>query len=564
MTISTSTTALGGWRLAAIGAVGALAVGAGVVAGSFLLTSRAVALGAGAAYVPADAPFYVELSVVPSAEQDAALRELLGHFPAIEGIDLSQPLGEQLAAFVDEQLAAEGVEVSWTSDVAPWFDGHVAFAVTEVALEATVESQAAPPAVVLLGVTDAASAEAALDRIWAAGDGPALTETEHAGVTVHVASGEEMGAYALTDDQLIVGSNEEAVASALETHANPSTSLATTNDMARMAAALPSDWLAFATWDLTDMVAQALEAAAAEDAAATEAMRGLIEAQPLRGALAVSAAGDRIALDTASEPSSAYPTANADRGLAAEVPGDAFYYSEAGNVGDALAWLIGGVKEAAVASGEGGESIAMAEAALGGELEELVTWIGDAAMVAGTSGDVPYAGVVINPTDMAEAERRIDQLATFASLGGMDPSMGISVDSETVDGVTVTTFRWEATGVEAFAAEAGPVVVQVAMTDDRVLIGVGDAFVTMALGVTEGTSLAAQARYTDAVAELGGPDSAGITWVDVAGLHEVASTLAGPMLPAETSDWLGPIDRFVSVTVLEGGLLVQHAALLVD
>jgi hypothetical protein len=437
-------------------------------------------------------------------------------------------------------------------------------AVTELSLDAAMESEAVPPGVVLLGVTDSAAASAAIERITAAAADVEFTETEHAGVTVHVATGADGGAYALTDDQLIVGSTEAAVASALEAHANPSTTLATTADLARMVAVLPSDWLAFATWDLTDVVAQALSAASAEDTAATDAMRGLLESQPLRGAVAVSAAGDRIAVDTASDPPSGYPTANADRGLSAEVPGDALLYSESGNVGAALGWLIGGIKDAAAESGAGGEEIAMIEAALGGDLEEVVSWIGDAAVVAGLTDGTPYAGVVINPTDIAEAERRIDQLATFASLGALDPSMGITVETETVDGATVTTFRWEAADLEAFAEDVDAVVVEVAVTDERVLIGVGDAFVRASLGLAEASSLAAQPRYSEAVAELGGPDSAGITWVDLAGLHDAISTLAGPMLPSESAEWLGPFDRFVSVTRLESGLLVQHAALLVE
>ena len=75
-----------GWRLAAIGLVGALAVGIGVAAGATLLNQRGGgALGAAAAYVPADAPFYVEVRLEPSAEQDAALRELLGTLPADRG-----------------------------------------------------------------------------------------------------------------------------------------------------------------------------------------------------------------------------------------------------------------------------------------------------------------------------------------------------------------------------------------------------------------------------------------------------------------------------------------------
>ena len=86
------------WRLAVIGAVGVLAVAIGIAAGSFLIATRTAAVGGGASYVPASAPFYFEMRLDPSAAQDGALRELLGHFPAIEGVDLDRPLYEQMTA----------------------------------------------------------------------------------------------------------------------------------------------------------------------------------------------------------------------------------------------------------------------------------------------------------------------------------------------------------------------------------------------------------------------------------------------------------------------------------
>jgi hypothetical protein len=565
---TTKTSALAGWRLAAFGAVGALAVGAGVVAGAFLLSSRA-ALGAGAAYVPADATFYFEARIQPSDAQDAALREFLGRFPAIEGIDLDRPLGDQLAEHLDEMLAAEGAEISYADDVAPWFDGHVAVSVTDVSLDDAMATGGIPSAVVLLGVTDASAASAAIERIAAQSGAPSFTESEHAGVTVHVAANGETGAYAVTDDQVILGTDEAAITSALDAHANSSASLATAADTARLAAALPSDWLAFAAWDATDLVTQAFDAAAAGEAQVTDAMRSLLENQPLRGAMAVSAGGDRIALDVATDPPSGpFATENGDRGLADEVPGDVLYYAEAPNVGAALAGVIGPIKEAALEMPEGAEQIGMIEAALGADLEELVSWIGDAAIVAGVADGAPYAGVLAVPDDMAAAERRLDQLTSFATLASIDPTSGITVATDDIGGVTVTTIEWAGAadlGAE-LPVEAGAVTVQLAVTDDRVLIGVGDAFVGGVLGLADGSSLADQARFSDAVDDLGGTTNAGVTWIDLAGLQDAIGGMLGPMMPvpAGGDDWLGPLDAFVSVTRLDGDVLIQRAAILAE
>jgi hypothetical protein len=565
---TTKTSALAGWRLAALGAVGALAVGAGVVAGTFLLSSR-VALGAGAAYVPADAAFYLEARIQPSDAQDAALRDFLGRFPAIEGLDLDRPLGDQLAEHLDEMLAAEGAEVSWADDVAPWFDGHVAMAVTDLSLDETMQTGGIPSAVVLLGVTDSDAASAAIERIAAEGGAPSFTTTEHAGVTVHVAATGETGAYAITSDQLILGSDEAAVVTSLDAHANAAASLASAADTARLAAALPSDWLAFAAWDLTDLVTQAFDAAAAGEAQVTDAMRGLLENQPLRGAMAVSAAGDRIAFDVATDPpSGAFSTENGDRGLADEVPGDAIYYAEAPNIGAALAGVIGPIKEAALEAPESAEQIGMIEAALGADLTELVSWIGDAAIVAGLGDGAPYAGILAVPDDMAAAERRLDQLTSFATLATLDPTSGITIETEDVAGVTVTTIGWAGAaelGAE-FPVPAGALTVELAVTDDRVLIGIGDGFVRPALTMTAGSSLGDQARFTDAVNELGGANNAGVTWIDLAGLEQAVSGLLGPMVPVpEGADgWLGALDSFVSVSRLDGDVLVQRSAIFAE
>ena len=115
--------------------------------------------------------------------------------------------------------------VSWTDDVDPWFDGHVAIALTDLPLSTVAPADptampAVPPAVVLLGVSDAAAAEAAIDRIIAeAGEELTFTESEHAGFTIRSAAGSEAGAYALTEDQLIIGSDVAPIETALDTHA---------------------------------------------------------------------------------------------------------------------------------------------------------------------------------------------------------------------------------------------------------------------------------------------------------------------------------------------------------
>ena len=570
-------------RVAVVAVVAALAVAIGVAASGFLTGQRAV--GGGAAYVPADAPFFAELRLEASDAQDAALREFLGHFPAIEGIDLEQPLYGQLGTRIDEMLAEEGAGVTWADDVATWFDGRVAMALTDVpldALDAPLDPSAAapvPPFVVLLGVTDRAAAAASIDRILAeAGDGgPAFTESEHLGITIRSADDAERGAYALTDDQLIIAPNADGIRAALDAEADGAGTLAETAAMARLTEQLPDDWLAFMTYDMTELMTASLDAAGAESTEMASLFGSVLEHQSVRGAMALTAAGDRLALTMAADPPTGpFTVANAERRLAEHVPADALYYAEAGNIGRSFAAVISSMKGALAEAGEGEgeEQVRTIEAALGADLEELVAWIEDGAVSIGFADGEVYGGFVLVPNDLDAARRRLDQLTSFAGLGGLDPDSGISVEETDVAGVTVTTIRWDGgEDVEAFAMPApSSVGVQYAITnDDLVVIGVGDRFVRNSLELSIDASLASAPRFSDAVAELGGPGSAGITWIDIAGVREAVEGAVGPLLGSESGayeadvrPWLLPLDRIVSVARLEGDAVVTRSVLLVE
>jgi hypothetical protein len=573
----------GAWRILVIGLVAVLAVGIGTAAGAFLLTARVSGAGNAASYVVADAPMYFELRLDPSADQDAGLREFIGRFPPIDGLDLDRPLYDQLGEMIDEQLAGgEELEFSWAADVEPWFDGSLAFAVTDIPVEAMAEPADPmampdmPGMLVVIGVTDAEAARASVDRLAdeAAAQDVELVESEHRGVAIF-SHGEE-GAYAVTDDAVLVAPDAATITSALDIHADPDAGLGATDQLEAAIDALPSDWLAFSAFDFSGIMAAGFaEAADGEEAAAVAAMQALLEHQPMRGAMAVTAQGDRLAIDGVSDaPTGPFAVENADRGLAAEVPADALYFVESGNIGEALGAVLDAVKQAAATDPDAAEQIAMAEAALGAELPELVAWIGDGAIAAGWDAAAPWAGAILVPSDVDEAERRLGQLATFAGLAGLDPSSGVTVTESDIAGETVTTIRWS--GPED-AEELGVpmtdgIAVQYTVTEDRAIVGIGEAFVRRVLELDATDSLAADARYTATIDELGGTTNAGVTWFDLAAAREAMMAALEPMIgfidpdgeiAADVEPWLLPLDRMASVTVLDGDVLLQRAALFV-
>lgn len=528
-------------------------------------------MGTAASYVPADAPLYVELRLQPSAAQDEALRELLGRFPPIEGVDLDRPLTESLTARLDELLAAEGASVSWTEDVAPWFDGRIGFALTSGSFMAPPQSDlgampAVPPMLVMAGVTDSGAASASIERLIAELDAPpAFARSEHAGVTVFEGP-DGVGAYAVTSDQLLFSPSADAIRDALDAHSSGET-LAASDAMGGYASRLPGDWIMFGTYDFSSVMADALAYMGTQSPEMVETFETLMEGQPMRGAYAVSATADGIAMDVLSDaPVGALAPANSDRGLADEVPGDSLYFADAGNVGAALETLVGSLKSGLAADPAMAEQIATAEAALGADLEELVSWIGDGAVAVGWDEGMPWAGMVLVPTDVDEASRRLRQLGSFAELAAMDPTTGLSVGEHDVvtsaGPVAVTTISWQQQLPDGGGGLpiAPNLVLEFAVTDDRVLIGLGQSFVERGLDLAESDSLAANPRFTDAVESLGGASNAGTVWVD---FDEIRDSFQ-PMIPADVVPWVAPLDSFVSVTRAADGAMETHAVLFIE
>jgi Protein of unknown function (DUF3352) len=589
-TVTTRAAGPGGWSLVVIGVVAALAVAIGATLGAFLLNGRSNDIAAASArYVPADAPIYLEWHLEPSTTQDAALRELLGRFPAIEGIDLTQPLYPQLTGKIDEAIASHVAvrsgDVSWAEDVEPWFTGTVAFAMTSYPpelLDPTFDPtgepmpETMPEMVVVFGSEDADAARAAIARLL--GDAEVI-ESTHAGTTVYESGADVDGAWAITDDAVVVAPNAEGVRAALDLAAGGSGSVDGVAT-AELLASLPADRLGFMLFDFGPILEASLEAAEAEDPATAAAMRAMFEGQPTRGAAAIAASGDRLIFDSVAEaPTGELETENADRGLADHVPADALYYADGGNLGVALANFVTAMKASVPADDGTGGGVATAEAALGAELEELVRWIGDGAMVAGWDGTSPYAGLVLEPIDRDAAERRLDQLLSFARLAATDPSSGLSVDEGDVAGVRVTTLRWADPNAGApdpmmpMPVPELAVTVQYAMTDEHVLIGIGDGFVARSLGLEPADALAAIPRFSETIAELGGTENAGMAWWDVTGTRVAVEGALQPMLPfidpdgmyeATVQPWLVPFDRLALVARLEGDLVIQRGALFVE
>lgn len=566
------------WVVAAAGATVALAAGIGVVLGAFLINGRVAAdAGVAAGYVPADAVAYVEARLDLPGDQRTALTELLGRF---SGIEVDEILGPGLADRLDGLISESGVTYSYSADIAPWFDGHVAFALLDAGdLSMDAMNPLAPlgpgdmsgvtgmpDALVLVGTRDAAATTAFLDRVRGdvEADGATSTSEAYGGTTIWSISGAghegapaETGAYALSGDQLILSGSAATIQAALDVHAGSAASFGARDDVQAAVAELPQDRVATFVSDATPVVAMLREQLSSLmpelDAIADVYASGISMLQV--GSLRFE--GDRIVADGAgSLPSRGM--ANSDRTLAEAAPADALVYLDGTDIGSYLADLTAAAKEAAVAAGQEA-AVAQVEGILGADVEAFVAWIDDAALVAGWDGSAPWGGLLITPTSTDEAELRLGQLKALAGLAGMaGGDIPLTIGEEVVDGVEVTRFAVDGMGQE--------IAFEYAITDGRILLGFGDTFIERILATDAGASLATSERFSSAIESAGGASSTSVVWADLAAIRaalaEGLPSADGAMFDENVAPWLEPLDTLIGVMRVDGDLVISRGALI--
>ncbi len=551
------------WLIAAVAAVVALAVLIGVVAG-IALNSRQTGGSASAAadYVPADATVYYEIRLDLPGDQRANFETLLGNFPSEAKTML---LEGGLDALLDGDTAAPS-GLHYTTDLKPWFDGSLAMAMVgapQLSLSGGTSS-VLPDLLAFVGVKDADAARAAIDRVRTDGGLADATSTTHGGYTIWSVPASQTGApgmglaWTVTDDEVVLGTSSDLVAGALDVHAGSQPSLAGRTEFRDGLGRLPADRVATFSVDSSAI----LDAMQSEMASAAPSAAPLFDAMTAQAATFVVGSarieGDRLVMDESAALPSDASVANHDSKLAEAVPGDAFFFATTNDVGTGLASAIQSMMDA-FGSSIPADSLQQMQSVLGGDLTSLVSWIGDAAVVAGQEGSEPYAGLVITPTDAGEASVRLLQLQGLLQLSGSSGGPQVTVTSADHNGTRITTIAFA--DVPTDISWAGSI--QYAVTDTRVVIGTGTSFVARVLDMTKGDSLAGQSRFSNAIDAVGGPANTGMTWLDLAGMRTAAEAAMGSSLPTAADQWIAPFDYFAAASHVDSGRLEGHAVLVV-
>jgi hypothetical protein len=421
----------------------------------------------------------------------------------------------------------------------------------------------------LFGVRDSAAAAELTETLRAelAEEAASFTSSEHDGVTIwsldidEPVSGFGMPmagvgfAYAVTDDQLLLANGSETIVAALD--ARSAQSLAESDDVRHLLDALPDERSGVAVVNSAAMMAELRSELEAAEPAMAEMLEAYLDAVPPVSVGSLSFADDAVLLDAAAGlPQGDLRPENSERLLAERLPADALFFADGSRLGPALEQMLVAMK-ASLALGpmsdEQLDEVDQVESALGAELEELVSWIGDGALAGGWDGDQPWFGALLQADDADAAARRLNQLGALAQLAAGEGGSGITVSTESVDGVEVTSV--------AFVAEG--FTFQYALDGDLALLGVGDGFVEAALVQDAGASLAESDRFTAALDRFGGGNDAGSFFLDLAGLIEAVESTVGTDDPgyAEVRENLLPLDYLAGVTRVEGDRAVSRLGL---
>jgi hypothetical protein len=563
------------WQLAVIGAVVALAVGIGLVLGFTVLSPRAAALSTAAGYVPAGAAMYMEAHLDPSENQRAALRAILERFPAVDPDDI---LTDALADTLDQAESAFGLPVTYSEDIAPWFDGTVAVSLLDYPLTMDASSMALPQTAAMFGVKDSDAAATFGDTLRAAltDTGATFSQAEHAGTTIWSLDVAEMQssvpvegvgfAFAVTGDEVLMANGQGVVQAMLDAH-DGSSSLATKAELGRLAARLPADWVGLMAVNTQSMFAGMRAQLADQQPELAELVDSYLENVPDLSVATFRFADDALLFDGSSDvPTGPLAPENGQRSLAAAVPGDAILFADGSRVGSGLSQAISTMR-AAIALQEGGDEITaqieQAEAAIGADLEDFVSWIGGGALAAGWDGEQPYGGLVLEAADPDAASTRLGQLKALIELAAQESGQSITVETVDIAGVEVTRIVMAGSG-DDFMPTPG-FEVQYATNGETVLIGIGDQFVRRSLEMAAGASLADSERFGAALGRFGGTDNAGTFFLDLATLRQTVEEELGlaqdPMYASQIQPNLVPFDYLAMVTRVEGDAAVSRGGL---
>jgi hypothetical protein len=507
-------------------------------AGAAVLSGAGGAKSLTASLAPKDSVFFMEVRTDLPGDQRSNLAAFMSYFPGFK--DQSQ-FDNALDGLLNMLTAAVSPDLQYTSAFKPWMEGEVSVAVEDFG-PSTAPSSATcsdvwsaagwataagriPSAVATFALKDRAAAAS-----WVGGEVARLklsaTPQSYGGTTINVLGGMEQGAYALTDQDLLLGT-VAGVKAALDT-ATKGSLADSTNYQAAMKP-VSQDSLARFYVDPKTLISGGI----GSYVVALCRMPGVVAASlprvnsasmPEWVAGSIRAESGRIVVETDMPRPAGTPTyGNHESQLAGSLPGSTVATFQAHSIGQALEGGINALESASPSAGIGpGQigSLQNALAAIGG-----VDWLGDGTAVVTRDGASFGGGLVIEAPDAATARSKLGTITGLVGLSGI--VAGVKSRTESYQGSTITV-------VSVPASIAGTdVALALAAKDNLVVAGYTDAFVKAVLDTTPANSLASQADYAAVMAAAGTSNEAS-GYVNVPAL---ADTLGTAVLQRDSQRW---------------------------
>jgi hypothetical protein len=374
-------------------------------------------------HVPADAVFYANVFLDPSAEQKMAIESLLKKFP-----DAGTPekAGDQIAKWFDEAFGDAGLKFG--EDVEPWLGKQIAVYFGNITADGETPDGAA-----LIATEDEDATKEAIAKSLKAGDVAPEDKTykdveyqTFAPPGTPAEDGEELVAAGVTDGFLVVGT-EAGFKSVVD--APEGESLAESDLYKDSVAKLTKDRVALFFYNL-ESVGEALESAPGMTPGAEETQKLLDLTKGQSAAGAVYARETGMVLETSQPIAQGNDFAGtlqklSDVDLVPELSSDVWGAIAVGSLGDYLEVAIDSFSSA-MAETSGGEAGAVEQqfqAMTGLNLkEDLLSWIGDTAFFVQGADPVSVGGGVL-----IESESPAKSTAALKALSKTLGAQGIPV-----------------------------------------------------------------------------------------------------------------------------------------
>lgn len=491
-------------------------------------------LGAGsstAAYLPADSVMFLEARLDLPGDQRQQLTDFLSRFPDLAGDPTSR-----ISTLLDSLLGTGSRgSVSYSRDIQPWSTGQFGIGILG-APQGGAQASPVPPVVVVVGVSDPDAARTTMERVLSS-NGASTTQEQYAGTTINSAG--SAGAYAVTNDALIVAASAGNVRSALDVKQGTTPGLGTSASAASLAR-LRGDRIGTFYLDPAQLLPLIQQSGAGTPATLQQLQQGFAA---FRGPIVVGlhAESDRLVLEYRALLSADLPRPTVrESTLAGKVPASAFAYFEIRDAGKTIAETLKRVRENPPPAGSSQEQqLQQFEALLGPDVDQ---WLGDVAVSVGAAGFSPTGGLVAAVSNEELARSRVEGI-TRRMAAGSEPA------TSDYKGTTVT--RVGTSGI-AYAFREG------------LLVLGQEGFVQGVLDTSPEQSLAAQSRFIDALG--GATANAGVVYVDLAAIRAGLLTQLPESDRASYERYRGlvdPLDRLVLVSTMEGDEAVSRVVLFV-